>query len=83
MLPIVRRLFSQWRRPGRRGRVFTSQPELYHLCLPGRKCILHLPRVSSRPLSDLPEVRLLYVCASEMLFPRPLVRGWGCVQWGW
>lgn len=31
------------------------------LTSPGWKCVLHLPRVSPRPLPGLPEVRLLYL----------------------
>lgn len=32
----------------------------------GRKCVLHLPRVSSWPLSEPPEVRLLYLCSRSV-----------------
>lgn len=32
---LSKRLFSQWRHPSRRGRVFPSRRELHCLCLPG------------------------------------------------
>lgn len=32
----------------------------------GWKCVLHLPGVFSRPLPDLPEVRLLHLCSRSV-----------------